>query len=83
MVVSVGQTEVRNSSNLTAKVAADCLRFPKGSTEELQNLDPLYFFHIRGKVKSGGDVPDVLDDADQAFLMNHIRNGTRGTYGTG
>ena len=31
-------------------VAADCLKFPKGSTEELSNLDPLYAFHISGKV---------------------------------
>ena len=30
-------------------VAADCLKFPKGSTEELPNLDPLYSFHISGK----------------------------------
>ena len=30
--------------------AADCLRFPRGITEELTNLDPLYGFHIRGKV---------------------------------
>ena len=30
--------------------AADCLRFSKGSMEELPNLDPLYAFHIRGKV---------------------------------
>ena len=31
-------------------VAADCLRFPRGITEELTNLDPLYGFHIRWKV---------------------------------
>ena len=31
-------------------VAADCLRFPRGSTEELTNLDLLYAFHIRRKV---------------------------------
>jgi hypothetical protein len=30
--------------------AADCLRLPKGRTEELPNLDPLYAFHISGKV---------------------------------
>ena len=29
--------------------AADCLKFPKGITEELPNLDPLYAFHISGK----------------------------------
>ena len=29
--------------------AADCLRLPRGSTEELPNLDPLYAFHISGK----------------------------------
>ena len=31
-------------------VAADCLKFPKGSTEELPNLDPLYAFNLSGKV---------------------------------
>ncbi len=30
-------------------VAADCLKFPKGSTEEIPNLDPLYAFLISGK----------------------------------
>ena len=30
-------------------VAAECLRFPKGSTEELPNLDTLYAFHISRK----------------------------------
>ena len=30
--------------------AADCLKFPKGSMEELPNLDPLYAFHISRKV---------------------------------
>ena len=29
--------------------AADCLKLPKGSTEELPRLDPLYAFLIRGK----------------------------------
>ena len=29
--------------------AADCLKLPKGRTEELPRLDPLYAFHIRGK----------------------------------
>ena len=37
-------------------------------------MDPLYAFHISVK---------VLEDADQAFLMNHIRKSTRKTYGTG
>ena len=30
-------------------VAADYLRFPEGSTEELPNLDPLYALDINGK----------------------------------
>ena len=29
--------------------AVDCLRLPRGSIEELPNLDPLYTFNIRGK----------------------------------
>ncbi len=44
----------------------------------------IHFSHERESCleSSGGD-PEVLDDADQAFLMNHIRKGTRGTYRTG
>ena len=30
--------------------AEECIKFPKGSREELPNLDPLYAFHISGKV---------------------------------
>ena len=51
VVASVGLTKDRKGSNPSAMpVAVDCLRFPKNSREELFNLDPLYTFHISGKV---------------------------------
>ena len=30
--------------------AVKCLRFPKGSTEDISKKDPLYTFNIQGKV---------------------------------
>ena len=41
--------ELRTKAPICLPVAADCLKFPKGCTEELPNLDPLYTFHISGK----------------------------------
>ena len=42
------------------------------------------FSHQReSHLESGGEDPEVLNDADQAFLLNHIRKGTRGTYKSG
>ena len=49
VVASAGQIEDRNGSNLSAR-GSDCLKFPKGSTEELPNLVPLYAFYISRKV---------------------------------
>ena len=37
----------------------------------------------KSHLESDGYDPDVLDDADQAFLMNHFRKGTRGAYRSG
>ena len=43
------------------------------------------FLHVpmSACLESGGNNPELLDDADQAFLLNHIRKGTRGTYKSG
>merc|ERR1712112_217061 len=38
--------------------------------------------HREGSVVRGGD-PDALDTEDQEFLMDHIRHGTKKTYGSG
>ena len=79
-MASAGQTEDRNGSNLTASSG----RLPQVSQEEYggapQLGSTLYFSHQwESHLESGGNNPEVLDDADQAFLMNHIRKGTRGT----
>ena len=49
VVASAGQTKDRKAP-ICLPAAVDCLKFPKGSTEELPNLDPLNTFHISGKV---------------------------------
>ena len=36
-------------AHICLPAVADCLMFPKGSTEELPNMDPLYPFHISSK----------------------------------
>ena len=44
----------------------------------------LHFSHQReSHLESSGKNPEVLNKADQAFLLNHIRKGTRGTYKSG
>ena len=58
---------------------ADCLKFPKGSMEELPNFSHQWESHL----ESGNDNPEVLHVEDLAFLLNHIRKGTRGTYKSG
>ena len=56
-------------------MAADCFRFPKESTDELPNLDPVFTFYISGesRLAAAGNNTDVLNDTDQVFLQNHIR----------
>ena len=60
--------------------AADYLKFHKGSKEELPNLDPLYAFLRMRLLESGGNNPEVLNEQDLGFLVNHIRKETKGTY---
>ena len=49
VVASVGRTEDKMAP-ICLPTAADYLRLPRRSTEELPNLDLLYIFHISGKV---------------------------------
>ena len=74
---------VRNGSNPTASSG-----LPQVSQGEYGGAPQLgstvCFSHQREScLESGGDDPDDLDDADQTFLMNHIRKRTIGPYGSG
>ena len=74
VVASVGWTEDKNSSNLSVSGSG----LSQVSQGEYRGA-PQRESHL----ESDGYDPDVLDDADQAFLMNHFRKGTRGAYRTG
>ena len=43
----------------------------------------LCFSHQRKRVEPGVDNPEVLNEEELAFLVDHIRKGTRGTYKSG
>ena len=49
VVPSVSQTENVNGSHLSTS-SSEVVRFPKGSTEKLPEMDQLYAFYIKGKV---------------------------------
>ena len=68
-MASVCQTKVEMAP-LSLPAEADCLRFPKGSMEELPTLH--FSNQQESGLESGGDDPKVLDDASQAFLINHV-----------
>ena len=81
VVASVGQTEDRNGSNLSASGSG----LPQVSQGEYggapQLGSTLHFSHQRERrLESGGDNPEVLNEQDLAFLVNHIRIGTREFY---
>ena len=83
-MASAGQTEDRNGFNPTASSG----RLPQVSQGEYggapQLGSTLRFSHQwESCLESGGKNPKVLNEADQAFLLNHIRKGTRGTYKSG
>ena len=83
-MASAGRTEDRYGSNLTASSGG----LPQVSQGEYggapQLGSTLRFSHQREScLESSGKDPEVLNDADQAFLLNHIRKGTRGTYKSG
>ena len=84
VVASVGKTEDKNGSNPSFSSGG----LPQVSQGEYggapQLGSTLHFSHQQEScLESGGENPEVLNDADQAFLLNHIRKGTRGTYKSG
>ena len=84
MVASAGRTEDRNGSNPSASSSG----LPQVSQGEYRGApqlgSTLRFSHQwESHLESGGNNPEVLDDADQAFLLNHIRKGTKGTFKSG
>ena len=46
-------------------------------------MDSLYAFLQEKYLESGGNNPEVLNEQDLGFLVNHIRKGTKGTYKSG
>ena len=83
-MASNGQIEDRNTSNPSASCGGLC-QVSQGECGGAPQLgSTLHFSHQQEScLESGGDNPKVLDDADQAFLMNYIRKGTRGAYKSG
>ena len=63
--------------------AANCPRF-KGDHRGTSYDGSTICFSYQGEscLKCGGGAPNSLDSEDQDILMNHIRPGTRGTYGS-
>ena len=77
-MASVGQTEDRNGSNLSACGSGlpQVSQGEHGGTPHLGST--LRFSHQQENcLVSSGDNPEVMDDDDQTFLMNHIRKGTK------
>ena len=83
-MASAGQTEDKNGSNLSASSG----RLPQVYQGEYggapQIGSTICFSHKqKSRLESSGNDPEILNNTDQAFLMNHIRKGTRGTYRPG
>ena len=84
MVASAGQTEDRIGSNLSAS----CSGLPQVSQGEQRGAPQLgstlrFSDQQKRHLESGGDNPEVLIEQDLAFLVNHIRKVTKGTYKSG
>ena len=84
LVASAGRTEDINGCNPSAS-SGGLLQVSQGEYRGAPQIgSTLHFSHQQEScLESGGDNPKVLDDADQAFLMNYIRKGTRGAYKSG
>ena len=83
-MASAGQTEDRNGSNPSASGSG----LPQVSQGEYggapQHGSTLHFpYQQKDCIESEGNDPEVLNDTDLAFLVNHIREGTRGTFKCG
>ena len=61
----------------------DCLRFSKGNTEELPQMDPLYAFHVKVSWSPAAAILEIFNQENIDFLSKHIRSQTRETYGSG
>ena len=83
MVASVGQTEGEGSnSSATSRRMPQVFQGEYGGTPQLGST--LRFpYQQEDCIESEGNNPEVLNEADLAFLVNHIRKGTRGTYKSG
>ena len=79
MVVSPGQSKDKQCSSSSEKSR----ELPQVSEGELSgdasDGSSIRFSHHRESSVVRGSDPDVLDDEDQEFLMNHIRSGTKKT----
>ena len=83
-MASVSQTEDKNGSYPSSSGS----RLPQVYQRKYRGAPQLgstirFSNQRKSCLLSNGNDPEVLDDSDKAFLMNHIRKGTRGTYGTG
>ncbi len=83
-MASAGRTEDRSGSNLSTSSS----RLPQVSQGEQRGApqpgSSLCFSHQRERrLESSGNNPEVLNEQDLTFLVNHIRKGTEGTYKSG
>ena len=84
MVASVGRSEIEMGSNPSVS-GSGLPQVTQGENRGTPQLgSTLCFPHQREScLVSGGKDPEVLSEADHAFLMKHIRTGTITTYGSG
>ena len=84
VVASAGQTEDKIGSNLSASSS----RLPQVSQGEQRGAPQLgstlrFSDQRKRRLESGSDNSEVLNEQELAFLLNHIRKGTKGTYQSG
>ena len=80
-MASAGQTEDRNGSNPSAS-SSGLPQVSQGEQRGAPQLGSTLCLSDQWErcLESGGDNPEVLNEQDLAFLVNHIRKGTKGTY---
>ena len=83
-IASAGQTEDIIGSNSSASHRG-LPQVTQGKHRGTPQLGSTIRFSHQGEshLVSGGENPEVLSDADHAFLLKHIRKGTTTTYGSG
>ena len=84
VVASAGQTEDRIGSNPSAS-SSGLPQVWQGEQRGAPQLgSTLHFSDQQDRhLESSGEDPEVLNEQDLAFLVNHIRKGTKGTYKSG